>query len=268
MGWLDSVKDVAGPVLGFIGGELDRQHDQRQDAKQRQYQGEINAANAALQEQFAKMGIRWRMEDAIAAGVHPMAAMGFQGASAAPSYMAGDGFSARSNYRQMGQDLGRAALAGRTKEEKQLHNLQVERMMLENKALGLEIAKRGEPQNPPITQDITWQENTHPSVAYMRSPTGLVPIMPPNLAEALESDQTNQAQWAIRYKGGPNFAPVERPEKKFLPKNASGWMWNFKLQEWQPRTIRQLENAGRIAAEKKWRPRDRYRIQHQDLMGG
>jgi len=41
--------------------------------------------NIQLQKDFAQHGIRWRVEDAKAAGIHPLAAVGAAGASYSPS---------------------------------------------------------------------------------------------------------------------------------------------------------------------------------------
>ena len=54
------------------------------------HQKEMNAKNAALQREFAQSGIQWKVADAKKAGLHPLAALGAQTASASPSYQAGD----------------------------------------------------------------------------------------------------------------------------------------------------------------------------------
>lgn len=71
--------------------------------------------NADLQREFAKNSIRWRVADAKAAGIHPLAALGSQGISASPVYVgSGDaGLSAA------GQDIGRAISAAATPAEKE-----------------------------------------------------------------------------------------------------------------------------------------------------
>ena len=43
------------------------------------------AQNTALQREFAQMGVRWRVADAKAAGVHPVFALGGSGASYSPN---------------------------------------------------------------------------------------------------------------------------------------------------------------------------------------
>jgi len=56
----------------------------------RKSQSSANAKNAALQREFAQNTIQWRVKDAQAAGISPLAALGASTSSAAPSYV-GDG---------------------------------------------------------------------------------------------------------------------------------------------------------------------------------
>lgn len=84
------------------------------------------ASNEALQREFAQMGIRWRVEDAKAAGLHPLYALGGSGAAYAPAPALVHGSppevraprveaSLRSpgdfGLASMGQDIGRALAA-------------------------------------------------------------------------------------------------------------------------------------------------------------
>lgn len=57
---------------------------QTQFNAQTDFAREMWKKNANLQRQFAKMGIRWRVADAKAAGLHPLAALGSSGASGSP----------------------------------------------------------------------------------------------------------------------------------------------------------------------------------------
>lgn len=68
-------------------------------------QEKANDENVAYQREFAQHGIRWRAEDAKAAGLHPLYAMGGSGAAFTPSSQAI--FSA-SEGASMGQNIGRA----------------------------------------------------------------------------------------------------------------------------------------------------------------
>ena len=65
------------------------------------------AQQAALQKEFAQNGIRWKVADAKAAGLHPLAALGAQTTSYQPVSVGQD----FSSFGQMGQDVSRAMMA-------------------------------------------------------------------------------------------------------------------------------------------------------------
>lgn len=101
-----------------------------------------NKENIANQEEFAKNSIRWRVEDAKAAGVHPVYALGAPTMSFAPSSV-GD-TSMPTALAGMGQDIGRAVNATRTGQEKfdaTVRALSVTKMGLENDLLSAQIAQ-------------------------------------------------------------------------------------------------------------------------------
>jgi len=66
-----------GDALGFVGGILGDKAT-----------SSANAANASLQREMAQNGIRWRVEDAKAAGISPIAALGAQTSSPTIGVMA------------------------------------------------------------------------------------------------------------------------------------------------------------------------------------
>lgn len=101
---------------------------------------------AALQKQFAKNGIQWKVEDAKKAGIHPLYALGANTVSYAPQQVGDMGISAA------GQDIGRAIDTGLTSTERansRLTALTVERAELENAKLATEIALLKQPGHPP-----------------------------------------------------------------------------------------------------------------------
>lgn len=110
---------IASAIGGLIGGHLDRNNQRAQ------WNNEYNA-----QKEFAMNGIRWRVEDAKAAGLHPLAALGAQTMSYSPQAVN------PSNYAQtlssMGQNIGRAIQSKFSKEERELANLQVDNARLDN----------------------------------------------------------------------------------------------------------------------------------------
>lgn len=89
-----------------------------------------NAAerNYAAQKEFAQNGIRWKVEDAKAAGIHPLAALGAHTASFSPVFQGSD----YSGFSNAGQMISRAIEAKQTQAERELADLQVEHARLEN----------------------------------------------------------------------------------------------------------------------------------------
>nr|QJB20589.1 MAG: DNA pilot protein [Microvirus sp.] len=130
---------IISAASSLLGGQLDREN-----------QEDINNANARLQREFAQNGIRWKVDDAKAAGIHPLFALGAQTIGASPSYV--DGGSMGKAFSDAGQDIGRAIDAKRTSAERttaRLEALTVERGELENQLLRSQIAKLNQPGHPP-----------------------------------------------------------------------------------------------------------------------
>lgn len=81
-----------------------------------------NAANYRAQKEFAQHGIRWKVKDAIAAGIHPLAALGASTSSFSPSFVEDN---SQDRFLQMGQDITRAVGATMTDQQKQMQSLAV-----------------------------------------------------------------------------------------------------------------------------------------------
>lgn len=116
MGFLDGLLKIAAPVIGAAGSLFGGSKD-REAAEQQQFQNYLN------QKEFAQMGIRWRVEDAKAAGLHPLYALQGSGATFSPNPIVtnfGESFS------RAGQDLGRAASALVSPNEKAMTSAQLE----------------------------------------------------------------------------------------------------------------------------------------------
>lgn len=110
--------------------------------------------NIQLQKDFAQQGIRWKVEDAKAAGVHPLYAMGANTTSFAPVSVGST--SLGSGLASMGQDVGRAVNAATTQPERQsaytemAQKLQLDNMSLQNQLLSSKLAQQRASVNPPI----------------------------------------------------------------------------------------------------------------------
>jgi hypothetical protein len=109
MGWLSSL------VGGVVGGLFGRSGDKKQAEATRQaneLNAQLNRENQQLQREFAQQGIRWKVEDAKAAGLHPLFALGGAGATYTPSAIPMMADSQAGSYlRDMGQNVSRAAAA-------------------------------------------------------------------------------------------------------------------------------------------------------------
>lgn len=103
MGWGSVVGSVAGSLIGdAVNGH------KADDAAYQSYKN---------QKEFAQNGIRWKVADAKAAGIHPLAALGTMPTTYTPTEIGGS----QLDLGAMGQDLGRAWDATRTKEERAQH---------------------------------------------------------------------------------------------------------------------------------------------------
>jgi len=82
MAWESVLGAVAGPLISSIFQSESAEDVASSQAASAREQGE---RNAALQREFAQHGIRWRVEDAKAAGLHPLYALSGGGAAFAPN---------------------------------------------------------------------------------------------------------------------------------------------------------------------------------------
>lgn len=105
--------DVAGAVGSVVGGALGLAGSAASNANA----AAINKFNYKAQKEFAQNSIRWRVADAKAAGLHPLAALGAQSSGYTPSATIGDSPDF-SFLQDVGQNIGRAIDAKRTNRER------------------------------------------------------------------------------------------------------------------------------------------------------
>lgn len=115
MAWPLALGAIAGSVLGGIFGR------------------DANEDNRSAQEAFAQHGIRWRVADAKAAGLHPLFALGGSGASFSPSAQP---VMTASEGAALGQNIGRA-IAGNELEDAQLALVRAQQKKTEMETLQL-----------------------------------------------------------------------------------------------------------------------------------
>lgn len=146
--WLAPVASVAGSLIGgLFGRESDKRNADSAAAASR--------ANYEMQKEFAQHGIRWKVEDAKAAGLHPLAALGAQVSSPSPAFVGSvDTNPMGTAIDNMGQNLSRAIAAKSTPLERlqmRLLNAQVEGQEIENAAKASQMARlHGAGMPPPF----------------------------------------------------------------------------------------------------------------------
>jgi hypothetical protein len=138
---------IAGAAInagfGFLGARRSEKHAQK-----------MFNQNAALQRQFAQQGIQWKVADARAAGIHPLAALGASTHSAAPIALGAD----HSGISNAGQDISRAmqtAFKGRNRQmdlyQSKVRELNLKNMELRNGLLASQIARNTQAGQVPRT---------------------------------------------------------------------------------------------------------------------
>lgn len=142
---LRSLISAGASLLGnVIGGKM--ASDSAEDAAR---------LNTEYQKEFAQQGIRWKVADAAAAGVHPLMALGAQTIGYAPSYVGSSmGDYVSRGLSEAGQDIGRAVNAGQTNLERLQERLlesQIRGQEIENDKNASKVAlTTGAAMNPPF----------------------------------------------------------------------------------------------------------------------
>lgn len=224
--------------------------------------------NAELQKEFAQQGIRWRVEDAKAAGIHPLFALGASLPAASPITSFADD-NLFSSLGSAGQDLSRAIDATRTASERdqaRLAALTLRRAELENDLLTAQIAKlQGTQVGPPMPSSLQdyslpagaaapvgrvdvrplqvspgelgapWQDPGFiPDYAYVRTPGGGVAIVPSkDVKERIEDQPLPELLWFLRNGLLPNLESTAFYPSRIDPGPGRKWKWSFRRQEFR-----------------------------------
>ena len=218
------------------------------------------------QKEFAQEGIRWKVADAKAAGIHPLYALGASTASYSPSTV-GDPLA--DALRDGSQDISRAAAATMnmpqrmTAIQKTQQNLVTQRMELENQLLASQIRKTNmmAPPSPvgarwlvegqgntqsgslvkdnPMERTVANPRSPHtepgavPDVGYVRTKSGFAPVPSKDAKERIEDNFIQEVMWAIRNNIFPSLGINESPPTAPLPEGQR-WRFNPWKQEYTP----------------------------------
>lgn len=117
---------------GLLGGILGNKSAEKSTNRNIAAQKEVAQMNIDMQKEFAQHGVRWKAEDARAAGIDPLAAVGSPTTYFPTSYTPIKSDKDYSYLGKMGQDVSRAISSQQTKAQRELQSLQLERAHLEN----------------------------------------------------------------------------------------------------------------------------------------
>lgn len=126
----------------LINGFMNRSSQADFNAQQMQ----LAQQNLAFQREAATHGIQWKVADATAAGLHPLAAMGANTFS--PSPVTAGGEAPKFDFGSLGQDLARAAKANQEEETRAkvdaeaARKIELEKGTLQNDILKTELVSR------------------------------------------------------------------------------------------------------------------------------
>ena len=248
---------LGGPVGGFIGGSIGGSISNAHQNKKQFERDQFFLNNQQnFQREFAKKGIQYRVQDAKAAGIHPLAALGAQTYNASPSVIGGTPLVNESaNMSRLGQDISRAIASQTTNYERQIMELNLKnvKMDTEMKALELTQARRrlnGQvgPGIPDSTvnkpAEITSHAKGKPhleagsitSTGFSRGPDGaLTPVPSKDVKERIEDQFIPEVIWAGQNYVSPAFGGTKnKPPKKLLPKGFKDWEWSVTGFKWVP----------------------------------
>lgn len=238
------------------------------------------AQNVQMQREFAQNGLRWKVEDAKAAGIHPLYALGAQGASFSPvSLGTSPDNSMPSAMADMGQNIGRAVAATKTGEEKAASSIQLaiakaglDGQLIDNQIKAAQLQNLVSPKTPAFPGSdnfipgqgnspvrvkpsertasqagaIHQQAGWVPDLGFARTESGFTPVPSIDVKERIEDQLIPELMWAARNQLAPNLGTAQPPPKSQLPEGADGWRWSFFKQEWQPKYNRTIKFGGHI----------------------
>nr|DAJ57221.1 MAG TPA: minor capsid protein [Microviridae sp.] len=110
-----------GSVIGAAGGIASNLFGSNSQKKANEQNLQLAREQLAYQKELAKNQVQWRVQDAKAAGLHPLAALGVSPMSYSPvsgSAVGADYFGVGQSLQQMGQDIDRARMTGLDREER------------------------------------------------------------------------------------------------------------------------------------------------------
>lgn len=220
---------ILGGGLDYLAAEKDRQQAADQASTANRLASEEAEKNRLMQLDFAKNGIRWRVEDAVAAGLHPLAALGASGVSYSPISTVFDGgpstSSAGNSFRAIGrlsdtfgQNLSRSIRTTMSPEEKALQDLALKKAAAEVDFVNQQIAESKYRMMQPVGPQPGIPSAPHvesrayvPEYQFSAAGPGRLGIQPSNeFAMRNASNFLDAFVWALRKRIDPPPSPDSR----------------------------------------------------------
>lgn len=280
--WMKNA-DILSPALQRDADLKKRKEQERGigDQKQREYE---------IQKEFAQNGMRWKVEDARRAGLHPLFALGGSGASYSPQGVTiadpvDNNVPSGPDLSAMSQDLTRAMNSTRTGQERELAQIQLAsaRADLDGKTIDNQIrasqlkklqagpafpggdnfisgqGNSGLVKDQPLTRTATLpgghaEGGAIGDIGWAKTSTGVVPVPSKDIKERIEDNFFHETSHFIRNNVMPNFGGGTAPPASALPKGATNWFWNPVRQEYQP----EYPDRGYGRAKRMWTERRNY----------
>lgn len=259
---------IGGVGTQFLGDYMAQKEDRKQSEENREAVEKANKFNYDMQKEFAQHSLRWRIEDAAAAGIHPLAALGAQSYQATPSAV---GYEDRRDrgavYRNLGQNISRAISSTRTSAEKAREALEIESMSLDNQLKKRRLeelngssfpayeSQSGIPMHllgqnpisaygkyPSVIEKPTERSRsatgkpheaagTYTDYVYVKTPTGLHPVPSKESQEAIEDKFIPETLFSIRNYLKPTFSRESMEAMRPSLKDhplPPGYIWRWK----------------------------------------
>lgn len=221
-------------IQDIFGSDEPSDWHKEQYFEQRDYARAMAERNIALQKEFAQHGVRWKLEDAKAAGIHPVAALGGGGASFAPITVGEVSAPPERRPSQignammdMGQNISRAVKASSdimTRQQLEANELDLEAKRLEIQILGQRLTglQRSQvgPAQPSLSAVSPEEKVMQPDITYTKTKTGgVAPVPSEAFADRAEDQFLPQLAWAAR-----NLLLPMDPDRP--PPKGTVWSWN------------------------------------------
>lgn len=189
----------------------------------------------AFQKQLAQNQIQWRVADAIAAGVHPLAALGISPQSGGGTAI-NVGDYGGSGFQQMSQDISRAKMAAMDARERQaayalaLREAQRadERHKMDMALAGAELASRNARLTGQVGPGVNTRGYNIPSPRFQPRPSD--PVVAAESNPSRSAGHITDYQYRLRSDGGIDFVPSADVAERQEDNLALQWDWFMRNQ--------------------------------------